>query len=220
MAPERRRNEIILVGALVALGIAAYRLWPSPSAATAAASNEGVARGAQGAAGAAGEPVAGAREATSGEQKAAGPAPRATAGAPAARTRQTPAVEAPSVHLTALEAERSKPVTVERNLFRFKLKPTPPPPPALTPAAARSDRPAPTVPTGPPPIALKFIGLVDQGGEKGKLAVLSDSAGHVFQGREGDIIEGRYRILKIGAESLDLAYVDGTGRRTVRLTGG
>ena len=33
----------------------------------------------------------------------------------------------------------------------------------------------------------------------------------VFYGREGEIIEGQYRILKIGVESLDIAYLDGRG---------
>ena len=47
-------------------------------------------------------------------------------------------------------------------------------------------------------------------------AVLRDDRG-VYHGREGDIIEGRYRILKIGAESIELAYVDGRGRQTIRL---
>ena len=49
-------------------------------------------------------------------------------------------------------------------------------------------------------------------------AVLSDGR-NVFQGREGDIIEGRYRILRIGVESLEMAYLDGRGRLTIRLTG-
>jgi hypothetical protein len=33
------------------------------------------------------------------------------------------------------------------------------------------------------------------------------------------VIEGRYKILRIGVESLDIAYLDGTGRRTIRLSG-
>ena len=40
--------------------------------------------------------------------------------------------------------------------------------------------------------------------------MLSDGRG-VYQGREGEIIEGRYRILQIGIESIDLAYLDGRG---------
>jgi hypothetical protein len=132
----------------------------------------------------------------------------------------TGAAQAPTVHLPALAAERPKPATVERNLFRFKAKPTRLP-----------SLPGPTmVQTGPgfagsappqlPPITLKFIGVVERGGQMPKIAVLSDAAGHVFYGTEGgDPIEGRYRILRIGTESIELAYLDGSGRRTIRLTG-
>jgi hypothetical protein len=48
--------------------------------------------------------------------------------------------------------------------------------------------------------------------------VLSDGR-NVFYGREGDIIEGRYRILRIGVESIEMTYVDGGGQQTIRLTG-
>jgi hypothetical protein len=65
---------------------------------------------------------------------------------------------------------------------------------------------------------LKFIGVLEAPERPGKIAVLSDGR-DVFHGREGDIIEGRYRILKIGAESIDMAYVDGRGRQTIRFSG-
>lgn len=124
------------------------------------------------------------------------------------------------VHLPRLEAKRPEPVAGERNLFRFKPPPPPPPPP-------RVERPpAPVVPSGPPPapplppIALKFIGIVEAPEQSPKkIAVLSDGRS-VFHGREGDIIEGRFRILRIGAESIEMAYLDGRGRQTIRLTGG
>ena len=64
---------------------------------------------------------------------------------------------------------------------------------------------------------MKFIGILESK-KTGRLAVLSDARG-VYQGREGETIEGRYRILRIGVESVDLAYVDGRGRQTIRLTG-
>ena len=70
----------------------------------------------------------------------------------------------------------------------------------------------------PPPIRLKFIGIVEPSVSAKKIAVLSDGS-HVYQGREGDIIEGQYRILKIGAESIEMAYLDGRGRQTIQLTG-
>lgn len=40
-----------------------------------------------------------------------------------------------------------------------------------------------------------------------------------MQGREGDIIEGRYRVLKVGLDTLEIAYADGRGRQTLRLSG-
>jgi hypothetical protein len=128
----------------------------------------------------------------------------------------------PGVHLEALNAERPKPEPADRNLFRFKPKPPPPPPPA----AIRPAQPvAPAVPAGPPPppplppITLKFIGIVEAT-HGDKIAILSDGRGNApFYGKEGAIIEGRYRILKIGVESVELAYTDGRGRQTIRLTG-
>jgi hypothetical protein len=68
-----------------------------------------------------------------------------------------------------------------------------------------------------PPITLKFIGVI--GSPTLKLAVLSDGRGTPFFGKEGEVVEGRYRILKIGVESIDIAYADGRGRQTIRLTG-
>jgi acyl-coenzyme A synthetase/AMP-(fatty) acid ligase len=52
----------------------------------------------------------------------------------------------------------------------------------------------------------------------GKLAALSDGK-FVYHGREGDMIEGRYRIVKIGVESIVMEHADGRGRQTIRLTG-
>jgi hypothetical protein len=151
---------------------------------------------------------------------------RADAAGSAARRAASPAAPAgpaaPDVHLAALATNRAKPVTQERNLFRFKTRaappaPLPPPRPVDTVAAVR---PGPTGPAPPPPITLKFIGMLDTGDQKPKVAILSDSAGHVFYGYEGGpAIEGRYRILKVGAESVDMSYLDGRGRTTLRLSG-
>jgi len=147
---------------------------------------------------------------------------RGTAGASGApgslATRATPGQQVPSVHLPDLEAARPKPSGGKRDLFRDK--PPPPPTPAPTP---RVTDPTPTVETGPPtpppppPIPLKFMGTV--GGVGAKIAVLVDPSGHTEHGREGDIVAGRYRILKVGEESVEIAYLDGTGRRTLRVGG-
>jgi hypothetical protein len=64
---------------------------------------------------------------------------------------------------------------------------------------------------------LKFIGTLTRANGV-QWAALSDGK-NVSYGREGDIIDGRYRIVKIGTESIELTYVDGRGRQVVRLTG-
>jgi hypothetical protein len=126
-------------------------------------------------------------------------------------------ITAPDVHLEALTAERQKPEDVSRNLFRFKPKPPPPPPPR---PAVPASPPAPPVPTGPPPppdIPLKLAAILQQGSIK--IASLTDNLGNVILAKEGDPVEGRYRLWKIGVESVEISYLDGRGRKTIRLSG-
>lgn len=131
------------------------------------------------------------------------------------------------VRLEALTVGREEPTDIGRNPFRFQARPTPAAPaPAVQripgiPDDQADAPPAPSVAAGPPPpppIALKFIGLV-QKADGTRYAVLSDGKGLPISGREGEEIEGRYKILKIGTESLEIAYIDGRGRRTIPLTG-
>ena len=156
------------------------------------------------------------------ESPARAVAPGATrpgASAPAGRAPEQRAPEVPAVHVDALSAERPGLQQAERDPFRFKPKPVPVPP-APKPVAPKPIDPnaPPPPPPPPPPIPLKFIGVVEAPGQGGKVAVLSDGR-NVFYGHEGDIIEGRYRVLRIGAESAELAYVDGRGRQVLRLSG-
>ena len=131
----------------------------------------------------------------------------------------SPAVKAPDVRLEALSEERPKPGDQERDLFRFKPRSAPPPTPVQTaPPVAVPSGPPP--PPAVPPIALKFIAIYEVPGLKKKYAVLSDGRGGAsIYGSEGETIEGRYKILRIGAESIEMSYVDGQGRQTIRLTG-
>jgi len=148
---------------------------------------------------------------TSNEEGAAA----SSTGRSAQATPQRPA--APDVRLEALDGTRPKPGGSDRNLFRFKPKAPPPPPQRQPPPVA----PVPTGPPPPPPvppIPLKFIGTLERNGQK--IAILSDATGHVSYGPEGATIDGRYRIIRIGAESIELAHVDGRGRQTIRFTGG
>jgi hypothetical protein len=124
--------------------------------------------------------------------------------------------------LGALDGERPKPGEEERNLFQFKVKRAPAPPPV----AVKPPPEVPAVPAGPPPppplppIALKFIGLVEAPEQSKRVAILSDGRGGppIF-GSEGQTILGQYRIIRIGAESIEMSYLDGRGRQTIRLSG-
>ena len=107
----------------------------------------------------------------------------------------------------------------------FNIAPTAPPPPPPT----TGGKPPPTVfpppngghtppPAGPPPIPLKFMGLVEVEGKGKKFAALTDCK-FVYTGQEGEIIDGRYRLVKIGVESVEMEYVNGQGRTKIRLSG-
>jgi hypothetical protein len=147
-------------------------------------------------------------------------------GAEAGSTRRPPqtAVAAPDVHLKELNMERPKPALANRNLFRFKSRPLPlTTPPALPPQVVQvtplTVPSGPAQPPAPPPIPLKFIGLIGPTADVPKIAVFSDGKGLPQYGKEGDIILGQFRIVHIGTESIEMSYLDGRGRQTIRLTG-
>jgi hypothetical protein len=128
---------------------------------------------------------------------------------------------APDVHLQALDDERPKPESGERNLFRFGERRVPAPAPGAA-ASLPAVKPGPAVPPGPPsppPIPLRFIGIVESPSQSKRIAALVDSTGRAYQGGEGDIVAGQYRVLKIGVESIEMSYLDGRGRQTIRLSG-
>jgi len=189
MATERRQKFLLGLLVVVLVGAAIYELWPATSAAPPAASNR-----------------------------------QAVATRGTGRAEQGAAAQgAPDVHLDALEAEKPKPAGTDRNLFRYKPKAPPPPPPTPPRAADPVVSAPPVAPTGPPqpapppPIPLKFIGIM--GPENSKIAVLSDSKGPPISAKEGELVLGQYRVLKIGVESVEVAYADGRGRVTLRLSG-
>jgi hypothetical protein len=150
--------------------------------------------------------------------------PRAARPPAAARASAEEPIVLRPVKLDALTASREQPNATPRNPFRFQPKAVPAPPtrapgPVAPPVAPGP--PPPPVPAGPPSlpsIPWKFIGVVERANGV-KWAVLSDGKSAPQHGKEGDVIDGRYRIVKIGIESVELSYLDGRGKQTVRLTG-
>ena len=135
--------------------------------------------------------------------------------------------KAEEVRLSSLSQSRDEPSSATRNPFKFQRDA---PAATKTPESAPIFKPIPApdspgsgdatgATAGVPAIPLKFIGLLEKS-DGAKWAVLSMGDGRPpLHGKEGDIIDGRYRILKIGNDSIDLAYLDGKGRQTIRLTG-
>ena len=128
------------------------------------------------------------------------------------------------VHLEGLTTPRPKPSGEGRNPFGFQMKPEPPPPPppveVTRPVTSGQEdvdpnRPTPGPPP-PPPIPLKYLGIIE--GQGRRLAALSDCK-FTYRGEEGEIVDGRYRLVKIQVESVVMEYVDGRGRTTIRLSG-
>jgi len=159
-----------------------------------------------------------------GQNDAVAPTGTPAAGRPAAAGRSGGGLPVTDLKLERLQQHRGELGEPARDPFRFQAHRAPPRPaaPAPPPAASAPVISRPVVPAGPPPpppIALRFIGLVDAPSQAGRVAILSDGRGNVVYGKEGDTIEGRYRLLKVGADAVELAYVDGRGRQTVRLAG-
>jgi len=124
------------------------------------------------------------------------------------------------VRLDLLTATGGDAATVSRNPFRFQPRAVPAAPRrAVAPRPEFTAPPAPTGPPPPPPITLRFIGLIDAPPSTGRVALLSDGRGGLMSGREGDTVDGRYRMLRVGPDSIEMAYVDGRGRQTIRLSG-
>ena len=152
-------------------------------------------------------------------------APASGSGARAAARDEAPVAD---VRLELLQRSRPDLEEAQRNLFRFQGRPAPPEsprprvqPPTLAPPPAPMVPPVivPAGPAPPPPIPVRFIGLVDAPTQGGRIAILSDGRGNVFYGKEGDIIEGRYKVLKVGPDAMELSYLDDRGHQTIRLSG-
>jgi len=63
-------------------------------------------------------------------------------------------------------------------------------------------------------MGLKYLGFVEARGTKA--AGFVDPNGHVIVCVEKRDCDGRYYVWRIGVESVDISYLNGTGRRLVR----
>lgn len=105
-----------------------------------------------------------------------------------------------------------------RNPFRFGAKPTPPqptlPPPLPPPVVI-----APPPPPPPPQVPLRLTTVIDDPYGK-RRAYLVDPTGAMFQAVDGDIVDGRYRLVRVEKTSAIVEFRDGSGRKTIYLGSG
>jgi hypothetical protein len=140
------------------------------------------------------------------------------------------ALPIPRVALARLDAPRPGGEAGRRNLFEFGSAPVPaatPPPPVVVATPPPAVRPgqgspgladsAPAVPSLPP-LNVKYIGSVENAAGI-KVAVLVTDRQEVLTGQSGQVIANRYRIARIGLESVDLEDISTGQSRRVPLRG-
>jgi len=98
-----------------------------------------------------------------------------------------------------------------RDIFRSQAEP---PKVAKIPEPVQSAMPA--APPPPPPINLKFYGFA--GRKDGYKRIFLSQGEDIFVAKEGDIVDRRYRIVKINANSVDVEDVLTNNRQTLPLT--
>jgi len=125
-----------------------------------------------------------------------------------------------ALRLTALQPAEEAPRGA-RDPFGFGVPPRPAAPPVVQAPPRVAPPPAPrpqAAQTGRPAIPVKFLGFAEDPRRPGKWVSLSVN-GTVVLAREGDIVDGRYRLEKVGLESITMTYLDGQGRQVIRQQG-
>ncbi|MGA3091304.1 MAG: hypothetical protein ABSD75_22065 [Terriglobales bacterium] len=87
----------------------------------------------------------------------------------------------------------------------------------VTDVASGTPRPLPAIPP-PPPITLKFFGFANRPGETKKVFLSQNE--DVFIAAEGDIVDRRYRVLRISPTSVEVEDVLNNNRQSLPLTQG
>lgn len=103
-----------------------------------------------------------------------------------------------------------------RNIFEFGYEPPPPPVvPKKTPAQVEAEK-LPPPPPPPPPINLKFYGFASKPGESKKIFLSSGE--DIFIASEGEVVNRRYRIVKIMTTSVEIEDTLNNNKQTIPLT--
>ena len=105
-----------------------------------------------------------------------------------------------------------------RNIFRAEIDIPKPVKNGTTDRAQVTAPPAPQGPPPPPPITLKFFGFANKPGEPKRVFLSQD--GDVFIAGEGDIVDRRYKVLRISPMAVEVEDVLNNNRQSIPLTQG
>ncbi len=103
-----------------------------------------------------------------------------------------------------------------RNIFRAQMEEIPQPK-----FPVRTDKQLPPQPVGPPPpppINLKFYGFANKPGEPKRIFLTKGE--DVFIAREGEIVDHRYKVVRINMNSVEIEDVLSNNRQSIPLTPG
>ena len=143
------------------------------------------------------------------------PPPIGQAASPAATRPQALRSGDPTLHLELLrKLQEAASDTGGRNLFQFGQPPPPPPTPeqiaklnhpepVIVPQPQNAAPGGPTQPPPPPPISLKYYGLSTARANGRKIAFFMDGETILMAG-EGEMLQKRYRVVRIGVNSVVL----------------
>jgi hypothetical protein len=123
----------------------------------------------------------------------------------------------PTLQLGLLRAsEDTKYTGAGRNIFEAEIDIPKPIAPVVPEAKVEPQGPPPPPP--PPPINLKFFGFASKPGEPKRIFLSKGE--DVFIAGEGDIVDRRYKVLRIGPSSVEIEDVLNNNRQSIPLTQG
>jgi hypothetical protein len=125
----------------------------------------------------------------------------------------------PSLRFDVLKAsEDTKYEGTGRNIFRVFVEIPPPKVPVATDRQQTPSTPQAYVPPPPPPINLKFYGFATPAGGAKRIFLVQNE--DVFIAKEGDIVDRRYKVVRISPNAVDILDVLSNNRQSIPLTQG
>lgn len=125
----------------------------------------------------------------------------------------------PALRFDLLGSEKQEYDGGKRNIFEARSIEIPP---VVDPEKITKKEPqgpvTPPPPPAPPAIPLKFYGFATQPGQAKRIFLASTNGDDIFVGSEGQVINRRYRIVKINNASVEIEDILNNNKQTIPLT--